>query len=119
MHLSPENLDAHFKYVSEMLKPGGKYIFATLNPAYELLKAGRVLADGEAYEYAHGKSGEYGTFYHYYKSREFYEKTIEQYFEIEEVTPCLPITDAYKDSHARYYDQAVPMALVYTLRTRV
>jgi hypothetical protein len=116
MHLSSEDLEAHFNYVSEILKPGGQYIFATLNPDYELMKAGRTLADGERYDFMHGKTGEYGTFYHYYKTREHYESTIRQYFEIEEVVSCTPATNRFKESHARYYDKDVPIALVYSLK---
>jgi SAM-dependent methyltransferase len=118
MHLSSEDLDSHLKYVSEMLKPGGYYIFATLNPDYELQKANRNLMEGELYDFMHGKDGEYGVFYHYYKSREHYENSFKQNFEIEETVYCLPITPKYKESHARYYSDSTPMALVYVLRKK-
>lgn len=118
MHLSPEDFAAHFAYVADILKPGGFYVFAALNPIYEIRKAGRQLKEGERYEFLLGKSGEYGTFYHFYKSKEFYNQTIQEFFEIEECVPCLPQTDRYKDSHVRYYDPSVPMAYVYTLKVK-
>lgn len=118
MHLSQEDLVAHFAYVARMLKADGSYVFATLNPEYELQKAGRPLTNGERYDFIHGKTGEYGTFYHYYKTQECYEEAINTYFDIEERVACLPKTDRYSESHVRYYDPNVPMAHVYTLHVR-
>ncbi|MDD3531429.1 MAG: class I SAM-dependent methyltransferase [Candidatus Pacebacteria bacterium] len=118
MHLSLEDLKVHMQYVADALKPGGSYVFATLNPEYELLKAGRPLAEGERYEFSHGAHGEYGTFYHYYKSREFYESTIQKRFTIEETVSCVPKTDRFQNSHERYYDSNIPMAYVYSLKVK-
>lgn len=115
MHLSAEDLESHFLNVSDILKKDGQYIFATLNPEYELSKAGRKLENGEKYEFSHGKSGEYGTFYHYYKELSFYEEIIKRNFTIISKTLCSPIADSFKDSHQRYYNADVPMALVYAL----
>lgn len=118
MHLSSEDFESHFSYVADMLKPGGSYIFAALNPAYELAKADRPLADGEKYDFLHGKGGEYGTFYHYYKTQEHYEAVMNKYFDIQEHVACVPETDRFKQSHARYYDPNLPMAFVYNLKVK-
>lgn len=118
MHLTPEDLEAHLSYVADILKSGGSYIFATLNPAYELMKAGKPLGVGERYDFLLGKTGEYGTFYHFYKPKELYDKTIQKFFDIEECVPCLPKTDRFRESHERYYDTDVPMAFVYNLKVR-
>jgi len=119
MHLTPEDLEAHLSYVADILKPGGSYIFATLNPAYELMKAGKDLTEGERYDFLLGRTGEYGTFYHFYKPKKLYDQTIEKFFDIEERVPCLPKTDRFKESHERYYDANVPMAFVYNLKVKI
>jgi SAM-dependent methyltransferase len=118
MHLSPEDFDAHLQYVARMLKPNGAYIFATLTPPYELQKAGSHTKPGDRYDFQHGKSGEYGIFYHYYKPQELYDEVISKYFIQEKRITCTPITDAYKNTHARYYDADVPMAYVYVLKKK-
>jgi SAM-dependent methyltransferase len=117
MHLPAEDFSAHMQYVAHILKPQSYYICTTLNPAYELKKVSHEMTNGERYDFAHGKEGEYGTFYHFYKTPEFIQKTIETYFEIESVEPCVPTSDAFKETHARYYD-AEPMALTYVLRVK-
>ncbi len=117
IHLAPDEFAAHLAYVAKILKPNGKYIFTTLNPEYELKKVGKEMQNGELYDFAHGKSGEYGTFYHYYKTPEFIKETVEKYFEIEKVEPCLPITDKFKESHSRYYEDGA-MAFTYVLKVR-
>ncbi len=127
MHLSAEELDAHFAYVASILKPGGAYIFATLNPAYELKKIAELrgrggdaahadgvdgegaaapskVKNGDHYDFMHGKAGEYGTFYHYYKTPEFWQETIEKYFTIVSKQACRPISDTFRESHGRYYE---------------
>mgnify|MGYP001603937618 CR=1 FL=1 len=118
MHLSPEDFDAHLGYVANMLKPGGSYVFATLTPPYELQKAGADTKPGDRYDFQHGKIGEYGIFYHYYKPQELYDEAISKYFLQEKRSTCMPITDAYKDTHARYYNQEIPMAYVYVLKKK-
>lgn len=118
MHLSPEDFDAHFSYVANMLKAGGSYIYAALNPVYEIEKAGRLLVDGERYDFLHGREGEYGTFYHYYKSQELYDTVMNKYFDIQEQVACVPETDRFKESHARYYNPNLPMAYVYNLKVK-
>ncbi len=115
MHLSVDDYVAHMSRVHSMLKKGAYYIFATLNPAYECLKAVKVLENGERYEFAHGKTGEYGTFYHYYKSIEQYESGMIG-FEIVKKIACSPISDEFRSTHERYYDTDVPMAFVYVLK---
>ena len=117
MHLSPEDFAAHLEYVSKILKSGSYYIFTALNPAYELKKAGRQMENGEKYDFAHGKEGEYGIFYHFYKTPEFIKETIKKYFEIEKIEDCVPISDKYKESHARYYGE-VSMAQTYILKVK-
>ncbi len=117
MHLSLEDFTAHMAYVSKILKPGSYYIFTTLNPKYELKKVGRDMTNGERYEFHHGKNGEYGTFYHYYKTSEFLKETINKYFEIETIEDCRPVSDKYKETHARYYD-IEPMAQTYVLKVK-
>ncbi len=122
MHLSVPEFDAHMAYVARILKPGGKYVFTTLNPAYELKKvaghdSASNLKNGDRYEFIHGKAGEHGVFYHYYKTPEFIKETIEKHFLIESIEPCLPISDRFKGTHARYYD-IEPMAHTYALRVR-
>jgi SAM-dependent methyltransferase len=117
MHLSAEEYKKHLEQVRRMLKNGGQYIFATLNPAYELAKAGRPLEEGERYDFAHGKSGEYGTFYHFYKTVDQYEAGMDG-FEIEKKIACLPISDQFRSSHERYYNPEAPMAFVYVLKKK-
>ena len=79
MHLPLEDFVAHVEYVAGALKSGGYYIFSTLNPKYELVKSGQNLQNGDRYDFKHGKDGEYGTFYHYYKTSEFINETLEKY----------------------------------------
>lgn len=117
MHLSDEDFAVHMAYVSNILKPQSYYIFTTLNPAYELKKAGHKMANGERYEFMHGKDGEHGTFYHFYKTPEFIEETIMKYFAIEKIEKCVPISDKYKETHARYYESDA-MALTYVLKKK-
>lgn len=117
MHLSLEDFSAHMAYVARLVKPQSYYIFTTLNPKYELKKAGRDLVNGERYDFMHGKDGEYGTFFHYYKTQEFQISIIEQYFEIEQMEKCVPVSDRYRESHARYYDRE-PIAHTYVLRAK-
>jgi hypothetical protein len=117
MHLSAEDFVAHMKYVSTILKPDSYYIFTTLNPVYELKKIGHETMNGERYDFMHGKTGEHGVFYHYYKTSEFIKETIETYFEIKHTEPCIPISDTFTETHARYYDTE-PMAHTYILRKK-
>lgn len=117
MHLSMESFLSHIKYVSEILKPGGYYIFTTLNPNYELRKVNRDLVNGEKYDFLHGKEGEYGTFYHYYKTSNYIKEIIEKYFDIENFDYCIPITDKFKKTHSRYYENE-PMACTYVLKVK-
>lgn len=127
MHLSAEELDAHFAYVAKILKPGGSYIFATLNPKYELKKiaeaksqtieaAAAEVQNGDKYDFVHGRIGEYGVFYHYYKTPEYWRETIEKYFKIVSKETCRPITDRFAESHARYYGEEA-MAEVWVLES--
>ena len=115
MHLPPESLERHISEVAKMLKKGGKYVLALLNPEYEQVKYGDTLNEGERYSYPHGKEGEYGTFYHYYKSILFCEEVFKKNFIIESREVCLPQTGQFKESHSRYYNHAVPIAFVYIL----
>lgn len=117
MHLSLDDFSAHMHYVSQILKPGSCYIFTTLNPKYELVKVGRDMVNGERYEFLHGKTGEHGTFYHFYKTEEFLHKIMNTYFDIEKVEACIPISGKYKDTHSRYYESE-PMAFTYVLRVK-
>lgn len=117
MHLSTEDFEAHVAYVSRILKPQSYYIFTTLNPAYELVKVGREMVNGERYEFMHGKEGEYGVFYHYYKTKGFLKEIIEKYFEIEKIEDCRPVSDMYKETHVRYYESE-PMAHTYVLKVK-
>ncbi len=114
MHLSPEAFEVHIQAVSAMLKTDGKYIFSILNPQYEVKKVGEDLKEGERYEFTHGDHGEYGTFYHYFKSQEYFESVITKYFKIESKIECRPITDEFKKTHPRYYAET-PMAFVYII----
>lgn len=115
MHLSIEDYKKHIEQVYFILKKGGYYVFATLNPKYEILKIGRNLKNGERYEFLHGKIGEYGTFYHYYKTAEQYESVLTN-FKIEKKITCTPITDIFRSTHERYYNPEVPIAFVYVLK---
>lgn len=115
MHLSLPDYEKHMSHVFSLLKPGGFYIFATLNPAYEHLKAGRTLENGERYDFVHGKSGEYGTFYHFYKTVDAYEASMNR-FVIQKKISCTPISEQFRLTHERYYDPKIPMAFVYVLK---
>jgi hypothetical protein len=117
MHLSAEDFSFHMEYVSRILKSQSYYIFTILNPKYELIKAMKDMANGEKYEFLHGKTGEYGTFYHYYKTTEYLREIIEKYFDIEKIEPCIPISDEFKETHTRYYESE-PMALTYVLKVK-
>ncbi len=117
MHLSLEDFSAHLQHVSKILKPHSYYIFTTLNPEYEKKKVGKDLANGERYEFKHGSDGEYGTFYHYFKTAEFLKEEMEKYFEVEKVESCVPVTDRFKETHARYYEDE-PMAHTYVLKNK-
>lgn len=115
MHLSVENYQSHMGNAYSLLKKGGYYIFATLNPDYECRKVQRNLENGERYEFVHGNRGEYGAFYHFYKTIEQYEISMERFTLIKKMS-CLPVSDEFKKTHARYYDPETPMAFVYVLR---
>ena len=115
MHLSLQDYEKHMSHVFSLLKPGGFYIFATLNPAYECLKAERELENGERYDFIHGKSGEHSTFYHFYKTVETYETSMSR-FVLQKKISCIPIYEEFKSTHERYYDPEVPMAFVYVLK---
>lgn len=115
MHLYLEGYERHMNQVHSILKRGGYYIFSVLNPAYESAKASTTLKNGERYEFAHGKNGEYGIFYHYFKTLERYESTMSK-FDVVKIIPCTPITEQFKSTHERYYDPTTPMAFVYVLK---
>lgn len=124
MHLSIEDLEYHFQEVSRILEHDWSYIFAMLNPAYENRKyqdqnPGEtwLRKDGK-YSFLHGKAGEYGTFYHYWREQGDYEKVFSKYFDIESKTDCIPITNEFKETHSRYYIEGIPMAFVYNLRKK-
>ncbi|MFA6322971.1 MAG: class I SAM-dependent methyltransferase [Candidatus Buchananbacteria bacterium] len=120
MHLSIDDLIFHFDDVARVLKSGGRYIFAVLNPDYELHKYqethSKILKNGERYAFMHGNNGENGTFYHHYKTLEQYEKIFNNNFKIVSKKPCLPITNDFKKTHARYYWKNCPMSFVYELQ---
>lgn len=117
MHLSIDDYKKHMDHVHTILKDNGLYIFATLNPEYECIKAGRRLENGEQYDFSHGKTGEYGTFYHFYKTIEQYESTMHD-FDIVKKISCTPTTQQFRSSHTRYYNPEVPMAFVYVLKKK-
>lgn len=117
MHLPASDFSAHLEYVSKILKSGGRYIFTTLNPAYELDKVGRVMQQDEKYDFAHGAMGEYGVFYHYFKTAEFIDSEIAKYFVVEKKTPCRPIDDRFIHTYERYYRDE-PMAYTYVLQVK-
>lgn len=116
MHLSNEDLEFHFQYVARILKSNGKYIFATLNPAYEASKSEKQLTNGERYDFQHGKEGEHGIFYHYYRDENFFENILQKNFIIEEKINCFPVSEKFRETHARYYNKDIPMARVYVLK---
>jgi SAM-dependent methyltransferase len=115
MHLSIPDLDQHLQHVRRLVGSHGHYIFSILNPDYEQTKHNQELRDGELYNFLHGQHGELGTFVHYYKTIETYEKIFQQYFTIAAKQSCTPISDAFRDSHERYYNSSIPLAYVYTL----
>ena len=117
MHLSTEDYKNHLENVSNILKADGYYVFSILNPDYEQMKSGSKLTDGERYEFVHGKQGEHGTFYHYYKTVESIESAFSK-FNIMKKIACMPITNRFKQSHSRYYNQGIPMGYVYVLRKK-
>ncbi len=121
MHLSIKDLDFHFNEVARILKKDGKYVFTILNPIYELRKyrenkGNKKLENGQRYSFVHGKIGENGSFYHYFKTIEQYEKIFEKNFQIIDKKKCFPINNNFKKTHARYYWQDCPMAFVYELK---
>jgi len=118
MHLPNKDFEAHLKYVAGMLKPKGKYVFSVLNPAYEVKKTSKEFSNGEEYEFSHGLDGEYGSFYHYYKTQEYFDELINKHFVLLEKDDCFPVTDRYSETHTRYYDKDIPMARVYVLEVK-
>ena len=122
MHLSVEDLDFHLSEVYRILDTHGSYIFAVLNPDYELQKynsdTGKSLRDNQRYKFQHGAVGENGVFYHYYKTKDHYESLFKKNFKITKITPCTPISNEFKKSHPRYYWKKNPMAYVYELTKR-
>lgn len=125
MHLSVHDLAYHFNEAHRILTKGGVYICALLNPEYEQGKYARAnpkkkpLANNQRYAFAHGASGEHGTFYHYWKDTAAYEAAFKENFTIVTKIPSLPLTERFATSHARYYDPHVPMAFIYVLKKRV
>jgi len=121
MHLSEKDLDYHLSEVARILKRGGQYIFAFLNPEYEQKKYLNLnpnkipLKINEKYAFAHGACGEYGIFFHYWKDLAAYEKVFKKYFKIFSKIKCLPITESFKEQYPRYYQKDLPMAFVYVL----
>lgn len=111
MHLSNQELELHLQQVSTFVRKGF-YIFSILNPEYEQHKYDGHLEEGEQYAFSFGEKGEYGTIPQYYRSRNFFESQLEEYFTIKKVIDCQPITQRFTHTHARYYGE-VPMALVY------
>ena len=121
MHLSVKDLDFHFDEVARILKTDGKYILTILNHDYELKKyrentGNENLKNGQRYSFVHGKAGENGSFYHYFKTIAQYEKIIQKNFQIVDKQKCVPINNNFIKTHARYYWQNCPMAFVYELR---
>ncbi|MFH1253272.1 MAG: class I SAM-dependent methyltransferase [Candidatus Uhrbacteria bacterium] len=114
MHLSVADYKKHIDNVHTILKKGGSYVFAILNPAYECLKVGRELKNNERYDFSHGRRGEHGTFYHYYKTLEQYESVMSEFKIIKRIS-CYPVSEQFRSTHKRYYNPTVPMALVYVL----
>lgn len=121
MHLPTPVLAFHLSEVARVLTNGGSYIAAFLNPSFEQQKFlqhhARVepLKIDEEFEYPHGTTGEYGSFRQFWKDIETYESYFSKNFSIAKTIPCVPITDAYKDEYARYYQPDLPLAFVYVL----
>jgi len=119
MHLSLEDLDYHFQQVRRVLKEKGKYIFAILNPEYELSKfteSGKFLLNGKLYNFPHGSKGEHGTFYHYFKTLDYYMNLFKKFdFKILKKIECKPLNNKFKKTHPRYYQKRIPMGLVFVL----
>lgn len=120
MHLSIKDLDYHLNEVRRILAKGGVYVFAVLNPAYEIRKhnetSSDILSENERYPFLHGSDGENGIFFHYYKSLLQYESLFKKYFTVKSKMPCKPITNIFNKSHKRYYWKDCPMAFVYELK---
>ncbi len=114
MHLSVTELEQHAAEIYRILRPGGHYVFAITNPAYEIKKVGRPLAEDEAYLYPCDK-GQYG-FAQHYKSTETIEGILTQHLELKNVTPCMPVSDVLRATHPHYYDPSCPIALIYTYK---
>ncbi len=121
MHLEEKDLDHHISEVRRVLKDGGKYICAFLNPDYEQKKHRDLhpnkapLNVNEKYSFAHGSRGEYGIFFHFWKDIYTYEKIFKKYLRISAKIECLPTTDAFKERYPRYYQKNLPLAFVYVL----
>lgn len=121
MHLSVKDLSFHFDEISRILKNNGNYVFAILNPDYEFKKyfennGNKKLRNNQRYSFMHGKKGENGNFYHYFKTLEQYEDIFKKNFKIIDKKACFPITDEFKNTHSRYYWKDCPMSFVYELK---
>jgi SAM-dependent methyltransferase len=121
MHLEEKDFDYHISEAARILKNGGKYILAFLNPEYEqkkyldLYPHKTPLKVNEKYSFAHGSHGEYGIFFHYWKDIGAYEKIFRKYFKISSKIECFPITENFKEQYPRYYQKDLPIAFVYIL----
>lgn len=112
MHLDIPSYRHHMKEAERVLKTGGYYVFVCLNPAYEEKKAGCTFVEGERYFFNH--AGHEIT--QYFKSEALIESVAQESFTLIRKTTCYPITNAYRDTHARYYDQECPMAFIYVFK---
>ena len=121
MHLDTRTMDDHLIEISRILLDGGQYILSILNPTYEQGKrretnpSAAPLIEDKKYEFAHGSKGELGEFTQYWKSLKAYDKLFRHHFTLTKQISCVPITDVFKKTHARYYQHAIPMAYVYVL----
>lgn len=118
MQLPRSDVRSHLRHTAQLVGPNGCYVFSVLNPEYEQLKHVSPLKEEEQYMFAHGKTGELGSFTHYYRSREALRAYVEAHFHIKKILPCRPLNDRFRDTHTRYYDPLTPMALVYITRAK-
>lgn len=118
MHLSIPELKDHLADVANTLKPGGEYIFSTLNPNYEVRRNSKwgdvPLRNGKRYEFVRG-SMKNTLFMHYFKTPNTLEKLFNKNFTIATKLACFPTTTKFRHSHERYYWKNCPIAYVYKL----
>ncbi len=126
MYPSKEELEFHLNEVHRLLKENGQYVFALLNPQYEIMKWRKHYPnhphpeDHDPIDFPHhGTNGDSKEFMlpHHYRRLVTHMKMMQAVgLEPTSLQKAMPITDAFKEKYPRYYDERCPMAIVGTAK---